>query len=110
VVPVLHQLERCCTTIGSGGANNLLEPRVSECLQFLRGKTAGKLKDYSLFGIITTQTISQQHCTLDTDSKSLPLDSFCNFSFHFILFHFISFHFIHPDDQYSLIQDMSTYI
>ncbi|XP_023720662.1 tripartite motif-containing protein 45 isoform X3 [Cryptotermes secundus] len=70
VVPVLHRLERCCTAVGSGGggANNLLEPRVSECLQFLRSETAGKLKDYSLFGIITTQTISHQYCTLNIES------------------------------------------
>jgi hypothetical protein len=79
VMPVLHRLEWCCTAIGSGGANNLLEPRVSECLQFLRSETAGKLKDYSLFGVITTQTVSHQHCTLDMDSKSLPLKSFIHF-------------------------------
>ncbi|KAJ4441301.1 hypothetical protein ANN_11155 [Periplaneta americana] len=68
VVPVLRRLEWCCTAIGSGGASNLLEPRVSECLQFLPNESAGKVKDYTLFGVITTQTISHEHCSLDIDS------------------------------------------
>ncbi|XP_069697561.1 E3 ubiquitin-protein ligase TRIM45 isoform X2 [Periplaneta americana] len=68
VVPVLRRLEWCCTAIGLGGASNLLEPRVSECLQFLPNESAGKVKDYTLFGVITTQTISHEHCSLDIDS------------------------------------------
>jgi hypothetical protein len=75
-MPVLHRLEWCCTAIGSGGANSLLEPRVSECLQFLPNETAGKIKGHALFGVVTTQAISHQHCTLDMNSKSLPLGSF----------------------------------
>jgi hypothetical protein len=78
VVPVLHRLEWCCTTIGSGGANSLLEHHVSECLQFLPNETAGKIKGHALFGVITTQTISYQHCTLDVNSKSMsPISFIC---------------------------------
>jgi hypothetical protein len=85
-VPVLHRLEWCYTTVGSGGASNLLEPRVSECLQFLPSKTAGKMKNHPLFGVITTQTISHDHCTLDMDSESLLPDSFiCLFIYSVIL-------------------------
>ncbi|XP_021939856.1 tripartite motif-containing protein 45 isoform X2 [Zootermopsis nevadensis] len=64
VVPVLHRLEWCCTAIGS----SLMEPRVSECLRFLPNETAEKIKGHALFGIITTQVISHQHCTLNVNS------------------------------------------
>ena len=68
-MPVLQRLEWCCSELGSGTSANLLEPRVSDCLQFLPNEDAGKVKDHSLFGVITTQSISHAECTLNTDSK-----------------------------------------
>lgn len=54
----------------------MLEHHVSECLQFLPNETAGKIKGHALFGIVTTQAISHQYCTLDMKSKLLSLGSF----------------------------------
>ncbi|PSN43409.1 hypothetical protein C0J52_02627 [Blattella germanica] len=59
VMPVLQRLEWCMAKAEA--------PRVSECLQFLPHESAGKAGEHALFGVVTTQTLSHQHCTLDAE-------------------------------------------
>lgn len=65
VSPVLRRLEWCCN---NGANGSLMEPHVSDCLQFLPEEGCGRIKSHTLFGVITTQTVSPQHCTLNTDT------------------------------------------
>ncbi|KAJ9595962.1 hypothetical protein L9F63_012855 [Diploptera punctata] len=58
VTPVLRRLEWCCSS------TNLLEPHVSECLQFVPSENREKVNQHTVYGVITTQTISPAHCNL----------------------------------------------
>nr|CAD7463770.1 unnamed protein product [Timema tahoe] len=69
VGPILHRLDWCLGKKKGPESDGLIEARESDCIQFLPGERAGIIDSFTLYGVVTTQTVSPQHCIFNTDSE-----------------------------------------
>lgn len=61
--PLLKRLEWC------NASEVVAAIKVSDCLQFLPDERAGTIRSHTMFGVITTQAIAAQYCSLQTEGN-----------------------------------------
>ncbi|XP_063243306.1 E3 ubiquitin-protein ligase TRIM45 [Bacillus rossius redtenbacheri] len=65
--PILRRLQWCSDYKAHGATSSLLEPAGLDCLQFLPRESAGLRRAYTLYGVVSTQSVSPQHCLINVD-------------------------------------------